>query len=162
TDRGCVEYLDLQPDGGRGFVHVPYRGLGGCRICRVDDYGNASGPGHPLALEAQPLCHHLPAESIDSRGGSATPGEACGESKLDWVFANDEYGRDGRCCSFGRERMNCAAGRDDHSHLSADEIGDHCLQAIVLALRPMVLDRHVLAFDVAGFVKAFAEGGHKM
>src|SRR5262249_8136028 len=53
-------------------------------------------------------------------------------------------------------------GRDDHSHLSADEIGDHCLQAIVLALCPMVLDRHVLAFDVAGFVKAFAEGGHKM
>src|SRR5262249_46314537 len=26
----------------------------------------------------------------------------------------------------------------------------------------MVLDRHVLAFDVAGFVKTFAEGGHKM
>src|SRR5262249_54282875 len=100
--------------------------------------------------------------SIDAGGVAARPGEAGDETKLDWVFANDEYDRDGRCCSFGRERMNCAAGRDDHRHLSADEIGDHCLQAIGLALCPMGLDRHVLAFEVAGFVKAFAEGGHKM
>jgi len=32
-------------------------------------------------------------------------------------------------------------------------------QAIVSALQPVVLDRHVLAFDVAGFVQAFAECG---
>src|SRR5262249_4546807 len=30
-------------------------------------------------------------------------------------------------------------------------------KAIELALQPVVLDRHVLAFDVAGFVEAFAE-----
>ena len=30
-----------------------------------------------------------------------------------------------------------------------------------MALQPVVLDRHVLAFDVAGFVEAFAERGHK-
>ena len=29
-----------------------------------------------------------------------------------------------------------------------------------MALQPMVLDRHVLALDVAGFVEAFAERGH--
>src|SRR5262249_57309569 len=47
-------------------------------------------------------------------------------------------------------------------HLSVDEIGHHCLQALVLAAYPMVLDHHVLAFGVASFVKAFAEGAHKM
>ena len=52
------------------------------------------------------------------------------------------------------------AGRGDHGHLSADQIGHQCRQAIVLALQPVVLDRHVLAFDVAGFVEAFAERGH--
>jgi hypothetical protein len=30
-----------------------------------------------------------------------------------------------------------------------------------MALQPVVLDRHVLAFDVAGLVEAFAERGHK-
>ena len=53
------------------------------------------------------------------------------------------------------------AGRGDHGHLSADQIGHQRRQAIVLALQPVVLDRHVLAFDVAGFVEAFAERGHK-
>jgi hypothetical protein len=74
---------------------------------------------------------------------AARPGEAGDKTKLDWVFANVENDRDGRCCSFGRERMDCAAGCDDYSHLSVGEIGHHCLQAIVLALYPMVLDRHV-------------------
>src|SRR6266403_1557800 len=41
-------------------------------------------------------------------------------------------------------------------HLSANEIGQQRRQAIVLALQPVVLDRHVLAFDEAGFVEAFA------
>ena len=54
-----------------------------------------------------------------------------------------------------------AAGRGDHGHLAADQIGHQRRQAIVLALQPVVLDRHVLAFDVAGFVEAFAERGHK-
>src|SRR5262249_16767259 len=35
-----------------------------------------------------------------------------------------------------------------------------CRQAIVLSLQPVVLDRHVLAFDVAGFIEAFAKPGH--
>jgi hypothetical protein len=40
-----------------------------------------------------------------------------------------------------------------------DQIGNHCLQVIVFA-RLTVLDRHVLAFGVADFIEAFAEGGH--
>ena len=50
-----------------------------------------------------------------------------------------------------------AAGRGDHGHLSADQIGHQRRQAIIVALQPVVLDGHVLAFDIAGFVEAFAE-----
>jgi hypothetical protein len=44
--------------------------------------------------------------------------------------------------------------------MSADQIGHQRRYAIVLALQPVVLDHHILAFDVAGFVEAFAERGH--
>src|SRR5262249_47196473 len=37
------------------------------------------------------------------------------------------------------------------------EIGHERRQAIVLAVQPVVLHRHVLALDVAGFVEALAE-----
>jgi hypothetical protein len=47
-----------------------------------------------------------------------------------------------------------------HGHLSADQIGQQCWQAIVSALQPVVLDRYVLPFDVADFIEALAERGH--
>ena len=109
--------------------------------------------------EPQPLGRHLVGEKIDAGRVAAGPGEAGDKTKLDRVFADAEDDRDRRGCSFGRERSGHAAGRGDHGHLSADQIGHQCRQAIVLALQPVVLDRHVLAFDVAGFVEAFAERG---
>jgi len=51
--------------------------------------------------------------------------------------------------------------RGDDVHLSANQIGHQRRQAIVLALQPVVLDRYILAFDVAGFVEAFAERRRK-
>src|SRR5580704_3527180 len=42
-----------------------------------------------------------------------------------------------------------------------DQIGQEHRQAIVEALQPMVLDRYILAFEVAGFIEAFAERGYK-
>jgi hypothetical protein len=45
--------------------------------------------------------------------------------------------------------------------LPANQIGHQCWQAIVLAFQPLVLDGHVLALDVAGFVETFAERGRK-
>ena len=43
--------------------------------------------------------------------------------------------------------------RSDHGHTTANQIGHQRRQAIVLAFQPVVLDRHVLALDVAGFAK---------
>jgi hypothetical protein len=47
----------------------------------------------------------------------------------------------------------CALGRGNHRHAAADEVSHERGQPIVLAVEPMVLDRHVLAFDDAGPVE---------
>ena len=151
----------MQPDGGGGFLRVPQRGLGVGSIGRIDEHGNTNSLGHQLMQESQPLGHHLLDEKIDAGRVAAGPGEAGDKTKLDRVFGDTEDDRDRRCCSFGRERSGRAAGRGDHGHTAADQVSHQRRQAIGLALQPVVLDRHVLAFDVAGFVEAFAERGRK-
>src|SRR5260370_20396309 len=49
--------------------------------------------------------------------------------------------------------------RSDHRHLTAYQIGCEVGQSVVLVLRPAILDRHILALDVASFTKALAECG---
>ena len=49
----------------------------------------------------------------------------------------------------------------DDGRTTTREVGHESRQAIELALQPMVLHRHVLALDVAGFVEALAEPGNK-
>ena len=44
--------------------------------------------------------------------------------------------------------------------LMADLVGHQRRQPVVFTAQPVVLHRHVLPFDVAGFAEAFAEGGH--
>jgi hypothetical protein len=47
----------------------------------------------------------------------------------------------------------------DHRHLTAYQIGCEVGQYVVLVLRPAILDRHILALDVAGFANALLEWG---
>src|SRR5262249_855815 len=50
----------------------------------------------------------------------------------------------------------------NESHRDADGAGLAIVslpQAVVLALQPMILPRHVLALDVSDFTEPFAEGG---
>src|SRR6516164_6121582 len=49
--------------------------------------------------------------------------------------------------------------RSDHRHLTAYQIGCEVGQSVVLVLRPAILDRHILALDVAGFTDAMPECG---
>jgi len=44
--------------------------------------------------------------------------------------------------------------------MTADEIIGECGQSIVLAIGPAVLDRRILALDIAGFAKAPTESGY--
>src|SRR5262249_30732530 len=49
--------------------------------------------------------------------------------------------------------------RSDHRHLATYQIGCEVGQSVGLVLRPAILDRHVLALDIAGSAKALAECG---
>jgi hypothetical protein len=109
--------------------------------------------------EPQPLGHSFLDEKIGARCVATRPGETGDKTKLDRVLPDGEDDRHRRSCSFGSNRGH-GAGRRDDCHLSADQISQQSWQTIVLALQPMVLDRDVLAFDVTGFVEAFAERGH--
>jgi hypothetical protein len=51
------------------------------------------------------------------------------------------------------------AGRGDDGHSTADQVSHQRRQTIVLALQPMVFNRHVLTIDVTGFAKALSKRG---
>ncbi len=71
--------------------------------------------------------------------------------------ADAEDDRDRRGRGFSHERCLREAGGGNHGHALADEVGHQRGQAIVSAVQPVVVDHHVLALDVAGFVEAFKE-----
>jgi hypothetical protein len=107
--------------------------------------------------QPQPLGRDLSRQKIDAGRITARSGNAGDQTKLDGVFADREDDR--YCCgrSFGRKRGRIAPERNDYRHATAGQVGHERWQAIVLALQPMVLDRRVLALDVAGFVEPFLE-----
>ena len=114
--RGIEDHLNLQPHSGGGFPHVPYRGLGGRSVGRIDEHGNTNGLGYQVMQQPQPLGRDVRDEKIDAGRIPAGPGEASDKTKLDRVFADTEDDRDRRCCRFGRKGGDVAAGGGDHGH----------------------------------------------
>src|SRR5262249_14459345 len=85
--------------------------------------------------------------------------QAGDEALLDRIEAGREDDRNRRCCRLGhRGSRNGAYG--NHRHLTTNQIGRECGQSIIVTLCPAILDRNVLAFDVAGFLQTLAKGGH--
>src|SRR5262245_14530960 len=107
--------------------------------------------------ESQPLGRDFLGKKIDARRVAARPGETGDQTKLDRVFADAEDDRDRHSRSFGRLGSKVAAGRGDNGDATADEVGHERRQTTVLAVQPMVLDRHILTPDEAGFVEALIE-----
>src|SRR5215475_14794056 len=68
------ENLDLQSHGASSRFHVSQRGLCIRSIGRIDKHGNASGSGHKLAQQSQPLCGQLANDQIDTSQVTARPG----------------------------------------------------------------------------------------
>jgi hypothetical protein len=50
-----------------------------------------------------------------------------------------------------------SCSRENHGHLTANQIGRQCGQSIELVLSPAIFDRHIAALDVASFAQALAE-----
>ena len=144
--------------GGFRYVakHAPGSGIG-----RIGQHGNANGLGHQLVQKCQSLRTQLSCEKIDAGQVSPRPGEADDETELDGVLADAEDDRDRRGRSFGSKRSSVAGWRGDNGHATTHEFSHERRQAIELALQPVVLHRHVLALEVAGFVEALAERGGK-
>src|SRR5262245_17666273 len=104
------------------------------------------------------LCPKLSKNKRDTGDIAARPVETGDEAKLNRVAAACEDDRD---CRSRRLGCNCRRGvmRSDHRHLTAYQIGCEVGQSVDLVLRPAILDRHILALDVAGFTKALPECG---
>src|SRR5262249_37376165 len=94
------------------------------------------------------LCPKLSNDKRDTGDIAARPVETGDEAELNRVGAAGEDDRDRRSRRLG---CNCREGvmRSDHRHLTAYQIGCEVGQSVVLVLRPAILDRHILALDVA-------------
>src|SRR5262245_55772696 len=114
-----------------------------------------AGPGYHI--EAQPLGRDLSGQKIDAGRVAARPGKASDQTKLDRVFGDAEDDRNRRGGGFGREGTSGEAGCSDHGHTTADEVSHERRKAVVMAGQPVVLDHHVLALNVAGFVEGLTE-----
>ena len=102
--------------------------------------------------QPKPLGHNFRAKPIDAGRVAARPGETGDETQLDRVFGDAEYDWDRRSCSFGRLGTNSGGSRGNYGHATADEVRHERWQAIVLAIQPVGLHRHVLVLEVADFI----------
>ena len=106
-------------------------------------------------LEA--LGPNLSAEKIVAGRISARPSEVGDKAQLDGVVDDAEYDGDRCGRSFSRLGSIVATGRGYHSHPTAHEVRHNRRQLLKSTVQPVVLHRHVLALDVAGFVEAFTK-----
>src|SRR5260221_13706767 len=83
--------------------------------------------------------------------------QARDEAELHGVFRAGEYDRNRLRRRLRRHRGREAAGGNDHVDFALDQLGRELRQELGLALRPAVLDRDVLAVDIAAFLEPRAE-----
>ena len=102
--------------------------------------------------EPEQLGLNFRGKNIDARRVAARPSKAGNKTKLHRVFADaEDDGNSGRR-GFGRKRGRMADTCGDNGHATADEVSHERWQAIVLAIQPVGLHRHVLVLEVAGFI----------
>jgi hypothetical protein len=92
----------------------------------------------------------LNGKEVHAGGVAARSIEARYQAELDWVTAHAKHDRDRRSGSLSHDRGVGRTGSSDHPHAAANEIGRQLRQAIVLAFRPPILYRQILALDVSG------------
>ena len=126
------------------LLHAWHHGLS-LRAVRVYQQGDDSGLGNDFAQQFKPLGSQLGVENAKAGQIAARPRETADQPVIDWVRAN---------C---RERRTVAAAGRDHVDFAANEVGGQNEQPLNMTLRPAIFGRHVLAFDVAGFLQSMSE-----
>jgi len=132
-------------DGKLGFCRTPTRGTPGTRSrSRPSRFGSMR-----RVSKVTPVVAAGPVPALD-------------QAHADRIAAQSEHDRNGRGGALGRERRRLAAGRRQHVHPAAHQLGRHFRQAVVLTARPAELDRNVLALDKAPLGQAAAERGDEV
>ena len=138
----------LQPERVRCRLHGSRKGSA-IRTGRVDEHGNDGRCGYQLAQQLQPLRPYLYVQIGYARQVAAGPVQAGDKPNLDRVDRYREDDRNGRSRRLGRQCRRSAAARRNHGHLTLNQFGRKRRQSIILALRPAIFDRDVLALDIS-------------
>jgi hypothetical protein len=112
---------------------------------------------HQFMQKPESLGFHFGDEQVYPGGVSSRAIEARDEAEVDGVSANHKYDRNCRCCTFGRKCRRLAAYRNNDRHLTMDQVGGESREPIVLSVSPAILDRNVLALNVAGLLQTLKE-----
>src|SRR5262249_6330069 len=85
------------------------------------------------------------------------PGRARLATKPSWTGSPPTPNTIGIVVDAALAASAAASGYRKNCHTAKDEIGQERWQAIILAVQPVVLHRHVFALDKAGLTKALSE-----
>src|SRR5262249_5473562 len=153
-----MQDMGSQPERAGRRVHVSRLCLRNGRIGRIDQHGHGGRRRDHFMQQLQLLRPNLHAQHGYGRKVAARPVEAGDKLHLDRVDAcqKDDRNRSGRRLCGQRRRSI----RDDHGHLSANQIGRQHRESVVLILRETVFNDDVLALDIARFLEGVpATGG---
>src|SRR5262249_22146981 len=125
---------------------------------RIEQNANQWNARHQVTQQPEPLwLHDISVQRIAGRVATGVV-KALDQSLADLIAAYTEYDGDTERSARGRAGRGIAADGDEHAHPTADEIGRHRRQQVVLTARPAELDRHVLALDVTTLGQTSAKG----
>ncbi len=127
--------------------------------CVASKVGNRRRLRNQLAQELKPLSRKVMSEVSYSRNVAARPVQAGDKTAPHGIVAGREDNRYRRRSCLRRICRAYSIGRDDHGHLTADQVGGQCWQLRQLSICPAVFDRHVLALNVAGLFEALTKPG---
>src|SRR5262245_34229886 len=110
--------------------------------------------------QLQPLRRDLIAQGSNAGQIAAGPAQAGNQPKCDRIGPGHKYDRNGCRRRLRRSRARNAAERRNDVDLPASPFGGQPRQSIVVALRPPIFNRQVLAFDIAGLAQACSKCAH--
>ena len=108
--------------------------------------------------QLQPLRPYLNAQLGHARQVATWSAQAGNETELHGIA---RAGEDNGYSRGRRLRRQISRGiSEDHSHLTTNQLSRHRRRSVILPLQPPVLDPHVLALDVAGFLQSLSKCRH--
>src|SRR6266536_627927 len=110
-----------------------------------------------LAKKCESLRRQFAGKNGYPRGISTRSVETRNEAKPNGIITDQ---KDDRNCTGRRpSRGHRRAIRENRSYPSACQVGRKCRQAVVLIIRPAIIDRNVVTLSIADLFQALLESG---